>query len=74
MQTKLGSLTESITNIIAGYIIAVLSQVVIFPYFDIYISLKSNLYIGLWFTGISFTRSYLIRRFFNGKIKIHNED
>jgi len=32
--------------------------------FDIDIPIKSNLYIGLWFTAISFCRGYIIRRFF----------
>ena len=68
MQSKKFSFFESISNVIIGYIVALLSQIIIFPFFDIYISLEKNIYIGLWFTGISIFRSYTLRRVFN-KIK-----
>lgn len=68
-QTKVGSLIESFTNILIGYTIAILSQIVIFPLFNIHVPLKTNLGIGLWFTAISLIRSYTIRRFFNKKQK-----
>ena len=64
-QSRLGSLIESIVNIIIGYGIAIVSQVYIFAMFDIHLPIKSNLYIGLWFTLISLIRSYVIRRWFN---------
>ena len=64
MQTKQHSLIESITNVTVGYLIAVASQIIIFPYFDMDISIQNNFVIGLWFTGISIIRSYLIRRWF----------
>ena len=35
MQTKYQSLIESLTNILIGYLTALLSQVLIFPLFDI---------------------------------------
>lgn len=66
MQSKKYSLIESISNVIIGYFVALISQIIIFPIFGIYISIKSNLYIGLWFTIISIIRSYLMRRLFNG--------
>ena len=69
-QTRLGSLIESIMNIIIGYGIALLSQILIFPMFDIHIPLSSNLLIGAWFTVISLIRSYVIRRWFNARL--HN--
>ena len=65
MQTKYQSLIESLTNILIGYLTALLSQVLIFPLFDIYVSLQDNLLIGLYFTIISLIRSYLVRRYFN---------
>ncbi len=69
MQTKYQSLIESLTNILIGYLAALLSQVLIFPLFDIYVSLQDNLLIGLYFTIISLIRSYLVRRYFNKRIK-----
>ena len=68
MQTKFQSLIESLTNILIGYLTALLSQVLIFPIFDIYVSFQDNLLIGLYFTIISLIRSYLVRRYFNKRI------
>ena len=67
MQSKLQSLIESLTNILIGYLTALLSQILIFPIFDIYVSFQDNLLIGLYFTIISLIRSYLVRRYFNKK-------
>ena len=69
MQTKLQSLTESITNILIGYLIALMSQLLIFPMFDIILPLSDNLLIGLYFTMISLIRSYVLRRYFNKRAK-----
>ena len=67
-QTRIGSLIESIANIIIGYGIAVTSQVLIFPLFGINIPFTDNLQIGVYFTVISLIRSYIIRRWFNTKL------
>ena len=69
MQTKIQSLIESFINILIGYITAILSQLLIFPLFNINITIQDNLLIGLYFTVISLVRSYLIRRYFNKKLK-----
>ena len=67
-QTKLGSLIESLMNIIIGYGVALLSQIMVFPMFDIHVPLRTNLGIGAWFTAISLVRSYVIRRWFNARL------
>ena len=67
MQSKLQSLIESFANILIGYLTALLSQVLIFPIFDINVSFQDNLLIGLYFTIISLIRSYLVWRYFNNK-------
>lgn len=67
-QTRIGSLIESLMNIAIGYGVALASQVVIFPMFDIHVSLSANLWIGAWFTVISLARSYIIRRWFNARL------
>ena len=69
MQTKKQSLIESFINVLIGYLTALLSQVLIFPLFDIDVSFQDNLLIGLYFTIISLIRSYLVRRYFNKRIK-----
>jgi hypothetical protein len=65
-QTRKGSLSETVLNILIGYIIAILTQLTIFPLYEINITLYDNLWIGVWFSVASFIRGYLLRRWFNG--------
>jgi hypothetical protein len=65
MQTRLGSLAESCVNIGIGYGVAVASQVVILPLFNVHLPLRDNMVIGAYFTVISLIRSYAVRRLFN---------
>lgn len=67
MQTRTQSFIESITNIIIGYIVSLISQIIIFPLFNINVPLSDNLLIGAYFTVISLARSYLLRRYYNRK-------
>lgn len=68
MQSKKHSLIESVSNVLIGYFVALFSQMLIFPFFGIDVSLSDNVLIGLWFTLISIVRSYTLRRFFNRKL------
>lgn len=65
-QTRLQSAVESIANVVVGYGVALLSQLLVFPMFGIHVPFSSNLAIGAWFTVISLVRSYVLRRWFNG--------
>jgi len=65
MQSRWHSAIESLTNVAIGYGVALASQLLIFPFYDIDISLQDNIAIGVWFTLISLVRSYVIRRYFN---------
>ena len=65
MQTKKYSFIESITNVLVGYLLAVVSQIIMFPFFNIHIRMRDNFIIGIWFTIISILRSYTLRRIFN---------
>jgi hypothetical protein len=56
------SLIESITNVILGYVIALITQVLVFPLFALDVSVRSHLGIGLIFTLVSLVRSYVLRR------------
>ena len=69
MQTRAESLKESALNIAIGYLVALLSQLIVFPIVGIQVDFTTNLEIGLYFTVISLIRSYLVRRWFNGKEK-----
>jgi membrane protein implicated in regulation of membrane protease activity len=71
MQSKLHSFLESALNIVIGYVVAILSQLIIFPMFGIHIPFHENLLMGLFFTVISLIRSYVIRRWFNRLHKNH---
>ena len=70
MQTKTQSFIETCVSVAIGYLIALLSQIIIFPLFNIYVSMSDNLLITAWFTGISIIRSYFIRRLFNQLHKV----
>ncbi len=63
-QSRRASLVEAITNVAVGYVLAVITQIMVFPWFGIHPSLGENLAIGSIFTGISLLRSYALRRLF----------
>lgn len=67
-QSRLGSLVESLINILIGYTISVTSTQIIFPLYGYPVTLSDNLWIGAWFTVISVVRSYVIRRYFEGRL------
>ena len=73
LQTRLESFLESFTNIMIGYIVALISQLIIFPFFDIKVTFTDNLLIGFYFTVISLIRSYTVRRFYNNRVKRSNK-
>jgi len=58
------SLIETVTNVVVGYGLAVITQIVAFPWFGLQLSLGDNLAIGAVFVGISLIRSYALRRLF----------
>lgn len=67
-QTKLGSFYESCINVAIGFSINFIANLVILPLFGFNITLTDNLYIGLLYTVISVARSYVVRRWFDGRI------
>lgn len=64
-QSRTGSFIEACANVILGFSIAVLSNVIILPLFGLTPSLRDSTGIALVFTGISLVRSFIIRRLFN---------
>ena len=67
MQTKKESLEEAISNTIIGMLVALGSQLLIFPLLGIYVSIETNIFLVVYFTAISIIRSYVMRRYFNKK-------
>lgn len=68
-QGKLESFVETCINTGIGYVVALLSQLIVFPMVGIDVPLSTNLEIGAWFTVISVARGYIIRRWFNARLK-----
>jgi hypothetical protein len=63
-QTRLMSLVETMANVGVGYGIAVLAQLVVFPWFGLPARVGDALAIGGIFTAVSIVRSFVLRRVF----------
>lgn len=70
MQTKTMSAIEAACNIGSGVFIAWLVTIFLLPVMlDVEIAKGEALEVTLVYTAISLVRSYIWRRFFNGKVK-----
>ena len=63
-QTHRHSALEAVVNTAVGYVLAILTQLAIFPPFGIALPLGHNLLIGGIFTMLSLVRGYTLRRAF----------
>ena len=63
-QSRLMSMVESLANVLVGYVVAVVTQMAVFPLFGLAVTGTENLLIGLIFTAVSIVRSYALRRGF----------
>ena len=63
-QSRLMSLVEALANVVVGYGVAVLTQMLVFPLFGLEDDYAENLAIGAIFTVVSLARSYALRRTF----------
>ena len=63
-QSRLMSLVEAVANVLVGYGVAVITQILIFPIFGLHTTLAQNLKMGAIFTIVSITRSFALRRVF----------
>ncbi|BAS01124.1 DUF7220 family protein [Blastochloris viridis] len=73
MQSRTMSLIESATNVVVGYVLAIATQIVVFPWFGIDAAFREHLAIGLSFVGVSLARGYLLRRLFEA-IRVRGTD
>lgn len=64
-QSRRMSLIEAVSNVAVGYLLAVVTQIVVFPLFDLHPSLGENIALGAIFTAISLIRGYALRRLFD---------
>lgn len=67
-QSRIGSLVESVMNVLIGLGINLTANAIIFPLFGWPLSLGQNLQLGILYTAISIARSYCIRRLFNYRL------
>lgn len=63
-QSRRMSLVEALTNVVVGYVLAVATQIVVFPWFGLVVSIGNTLAIGAIFVITSLLRSYVLRRLF----------
>lgn len=63
-QSRKASTLEALANVALGYVLAILTQILVFPLYDLKVTFGENLSIGLTFVGISLLRSYVLRRLF----------
>ena len=71
-QSRVMSLAESLANVIVGFGVAVVTQLLVFPLFGLHTTLAENLTISAIFTVMSIGRSYWLRRLFEG-LRVHRE-
>ena len=64
MQSRRMSLLEATTNVVVGYVLAIATQLAVFPLFGLEAALSEHLAIGAVFVMVSLARSYLLRRLF----------
>ena len=65
------SLIEAIANVVIGYGIAVITQIIVFPVFGFQLGTGDNLAIGAIFTLVSLVRSFALRRLFEARRRPH---
>lgn len=59
------SAIESTVSVIAGYLLNVLIQFLLYPLFGIDVPLNQVFIISIFITGIAFIKNYSVRRLFN---------
>jgi branched-subunit amino acid transport protein len=63
-QSRQASFLEALTNVVAGYGVALLVQAIVYPQFGITTTIEVDALIAAIFTAASLARSYLLRRVF----------
>jgi len=58
------SLLEALANVAVGYVVAVMTQIAVFPLFGLHATLGDNMLVGAIFTIMSIVRGFALRRFF----------
>lgn len=64
-QSQLASWVEAVANVLVGFGINYVANLIVLPWFGYGVSASTAFHIGLIFTIISLVRSYVMRRAFN---------
>ena len=64
LQSRRASAIEAFLNVVLGFCVSVLANWLILPHYGVSSNLSTSIEIGIWFTFISFARSYALRRLF----------
>lgn len=67
-QSRLSSFIEAMFNVVIGFAINFIANMLILPLVGFHISASQNLFIGVLYTIISVARQYTIRRWFNARL------
>lgn len=67
MQSKRQSLIETVTSTMIGLAVSFLTQIIVFPMYNLEVNFNQNLQITAIFTVVSILRGYFVRRLFNKK-------
>ena len=59
------SMVKTAANVVAGYVLATATQIVVFPRFGIKAALGAHVAVGLVFVRVSLARGYLLRRLYS---------
>lgn len=64
-QSRLHSFIEAWANVLVGFLVGLISNIVVLPLFGYKVTLTDAFGMSVVFTVISIVRSYMIRRWFN---------
>jgi len=68
MQSKYQSLIETVISTFIGLGVSFLTQIIVFPMYNLEVNFSQNLQITAIFTVVSLLRGYVIRRIFNKRL------
>ena len=69
-QGKKGSLVESIIQVLTGWGVAIITQLIVYPLMGIEVSILQNINLSLIFIVVGFVKQYYVRRLFEVSVKI----
>ena len=58
---------ETLIDIGSGFLLAILTQIIVFPFFGYEVTILNSIHLALIFTAISMLRSWCWRMYFNYK-------